>query len=569
MMAVSSSFRQLVSVLKRNKKTVAVVESSCGGLINAGILAQPGASAVYYGGTVAYNTRRAKPLLLNLPSLHESLLNQRSAISSADEYVASKLHWTKETSLAYCKALQVDYVIAEGGATGPTFHYHDLSTGFAVVCVAAATNGDYKVVRQRVVHSTHANRYGNMKLFTESAAEVALQAILEREEGAERDASDDYPSKPPEPEFTESKRSSKGGPRWVLDRATHLRSQARHIEELARRSTTRYVALREKSCLFLKQDTESAMSTPDTTQKDDARTRKLAYLSKEQVDALVKNQAWTALCSFLGFVGEESAAGVHPEGALPIFGVNLLGGDKSDHETSKTYLSSVLSTGVTWEDTRSTAPSLSAIEYEQVLYATALAEWQKRSAHCPQCGGDAPLDVSGHSRRCRSCAAQSWPRQDPSIIVAVSSRDGQRILLARSKRHPDRYYTVLAGFVEAGETMEGAVAREVLEETSIRLDHDSVRYVASQPWPFPQSTMIGFVATADDRKQHIKLDPNELVEAGWFTREQVRAASLVSGSSAAMQPEAARKILEQNPHAELLIPSGVVARRLIDHWLEQ
>jgi nicotinamide mononucleotide (NMN) deamidase PncC len=178
MMAVSSSFRQLVSVLKRHKKTVAVVESSCGGLINAGILAQPGASAVYYGGTVAYNTRRAKPLLLNLPSLHESLLNQRSAITSADEYVASKLHWTKETSLAYCKALQVDYVLAEGGATGPTFHYHDMSTGFAVVCVAAATNGVYKVVRQRVVHSpkSHFRRFWSERRARSATRPTIIQA---------------------------------------------------------------------------------------------------------------------------------------------------------------------------------------------------------------------------------------------------------------------------------------------------------------------------------------------------------------------------------------------------------
>jgi NADH pyrophosphatase NudC (nudix superfamily)/nicotinamide mononucleotide (NMN) deamidase PncC len=557
-MGVSSSFRQLVSVLKRNKKTIAVVESSCGGLINAGILAQPGASAVYYGGTVAYNTRRAKPLLLNLPSLHESLLNQRSAITSADEYVASKLHWTKETSLAYCRALQVDFVIAEGGATGPTFHYHEMNSGFAVVCVAAATSGGSQVVRQQVVHSTHANRYGNMTLFAESAAEVALQAILEREEGADRDACDDYSSKPPDPETTERSHSSEEGPRLVLDRAAHLRSQPSEIDKLARGSATRYVVLRGKSCLFLQQERNSRSN------------RKLAYLSKEQLDALVKNQAWTVQTSFLGAVGDKCADAAAREATLPVFGVNLLGGEhNSDHDTSHEYLSRLLSTNVTWDDTRSTAPSLPSIEYEQVLYATALAEWQQRSAHCPQCGGDAPLDFSGHSRRCLSCGAQSWPRQDPSIIVAVSSRDGQRILLARSKRHPDRYYTVLAGFVEAGETMEGAVAREVLEETSIRIDPESVRYVASQPWPFPQSTMIGFVATADDRGQQIKLDPNELVEAGWFTKDQVRAASQLSGTSTVMQPEAARKILEQNPHAELLIPSGVVARRLIDHWLEQ
>jgi NAD+ diphosphatase len=228
-------------------------------------------------------------------------------------------------------------------------------------------------------------------------------------------------------------------------------------------------------------------------------------------------------------------------------------------------LPALLPSDVAFENTRFVGPLLSPIECEQVLYATALAEWQRRSAHCPRCGAGTALDAAGHSRTCGGCGSTSWPRQDPSIIVAVSSRDGRRILLARSPRHPPSFHTALAGFAEAGETLEQAVAREVYEETALRVDAGSVRYVASQPWPFPQSTMIGFVATADDRNQEIRIDPTELVGAAWFTKDQVRAASRIPGQ--VVDPAVARRALEQHPDAELLIPRGVLARQLIEHWL--
>lgn len=127
-------------------------------------------------------------------------------------------------------------------------------------------------------------------------------------------------------------------------------------------------------------------------------------------------------------------------------------------------------------------------------------------------------------------------------------------------------HTVLAGFVEAGETMERAVAREVFEETGIRIDLDSVRYVASQPWPFPQSTMIGFIAQADEN-QKLSIDPNEIVEARWFNRSEVHAAGQIEGP--VMQHEAAMAAIAANPSLNLLIPPrGVLARKLIETWLK-
>ena len=127
-------------------------------------------------------------------------------------------------------------------------------------------------------------------------------------------------------------------------------------------------------------------------------------------------------------------------------------------------------------------------------------------------------------------------------------------------------HTVLAGFVEAGETFEAAVARETWEETGIRIDEGSVEYIGSQPWPFPQSCMIAFTATADD-SQVLNIDENELVEAKWFDRRDVEAATRVEG--AVMQHEVAKAALAAaDPTLPLLVPpKRVIARTLIDTWL--
>jgi NAD+ diphosphatase len=151
------------------------------------------------------------------------------------------------------------------------------------------------------------------------------------------------------------------------------------------------------------------------------------------------------------------------------------------------------------------------------------------------------------------------------MIAAISSRDGQRVLLARSKRHPPKLHTVLAGFVEAGETFEAAVARETFEETGIHIDEGSVQYVGSQPWPFPQSCMIGFTATADDTVP-LNIDTVELVSARWFDKSEVIKAASVEGPT--MQHPVAEAALKNDPTLPLIIPpKGVIARKLIDKWL--
>lgn len=128
-------------------------------------------------------------------------------------------------------------------------------------------------------------------------------------------------------------------------------------------------------------------------------------------------------------------------------------------------------------------------------------------------------------------------------------------------------HTAIAGFVEAGETMEQAVLREVYEETKIRVDPDSIQYLSSQPWPFPRSCMLAFRATADDRSQEIIIDEEELTSAGWFNKHDVELATTIKG--AVMNRDVAAKALAENPNLTVLIPpTGVVARTLIDDWLD-
>ena len=171
------------------------------------------------------------------------------------------------------------------------------------------------------------------------------------------------------------------------------------------------------------------------------------------------------------------------------------------------------------------------------MYATALKQWQNQSQYCTKCGSPTQLIHAGTCRLCTTCQTHLWPRQDPSIIVSITSSTNNNndnvvddyILLARSKRHPPKVHTLIAGFVEAGETMEDAVIRESLEETGVHIDPQSIRYVKSQPWPFPQSTMLGFTAKVD-HTQPLHIDTNELVSAEWFHRSTVLQATNVNGN---------------------------------------
>ena len=175
-------------------------------------------------------------------------------------------------------------------------------------------------------------------------------------------------------------------------------------------------------------------------------------------------------------------------------------------------------------------------------HAVALANWHDTHTHCPLDGTPTVPDPGGHSTRCPADGTEHFPRTDPAVIMLVTDPD-DRCLLARNAAWPGRRVSILAGFVEPGESAEQAVIREVAEETQIKVTN--VRYVGSQPWPMPRSLMLGFRAEAP-AGQAIAVDRDEIAEAHWFSRDELLAAIK------------AREIA--------LPPSVSIARHIIEAW---
>jgi NAD+ diphosphatase len=153
-------------------------------------------------------------------------------------------------------------------------------------------------------------------------------------------------------------------------------------------------------------------------------------------------------------------------------------------------------------------------------HAVALANWHDTHTHCPVDGTPTVPDPAGHSAVCPADGTEHFPRTDPAVIMLVTDPD-DRCLLARNAAWPGRRVSILAGFVEPGESAEQAVIREVAEETGLKVTN--VRYLGSQPWPMPRSLMLGFRADAP-AGQAITVDGTELAEASWFSREELLAA---------------------------------------------
>ncbi len=176
-----------------------------------------------------------------------------------------------------------------------------------------------------------------------------------------------------------------------------------------------------------------------------------------------------------------------------------------------------------------------------LAHARGLMHWRNRHKFCGVCGGACEARSAGHAMSCLVCGAQHFPRTDPAVIMLVHRDD--RVLLGHSQRFPKaNMYSTLAGFVEPGESLEEAVAREVLEESGIRVG--PVRYHSSQPWPFPSSIMLGFYA--EGLTETITIDPTELRDARWFSRSELQA------------PDA---------HGFTLPRRDSIARRLIEDWM--
>jgi NAD+ diphosphatase len=186
---------------------------------------------------------------------------------------------------------------------------------------------------------------------------------------------------------------------------------------------------------------------------------------------------------------------------------------------------------------------LSEQELEISFHAMGLSNWHRAHPRCPRCGGATRVDLGGAARTCDADGSQHHPRTDSAVIVLVKDRS-DRILLGHQPIWPEGRFSTFAGFLEPGETFEQCVAREVLEESAVVVTE--LKYLGSQPWPFPASIMIAFEAVTDN-PERAQGDGQEITEVKWFTRAQLMAAAK-DGSL-------------------LLPPSISVARKMIERWL--
>ncbi|HEV2778150.1 MAG TPA: NAD(+) diphosphatase [Actinophytocola sp.] len=180
--------------------------------------------------------------------------------------------------------------------------------------------------------------------------------------------------------------------------------------------------------------------------------------------------------------------------------------------------------GEQWHDLRSIGALLDDTSAGLFTTAVALFNWHARARFCAKCGAPTRSANAGWATRCTGCSREEYPRTDPAVICLVHDDDGpngSHVLLARQPIWPPHRYSVLAGFVEAGESLEACVAREVREEVGVTVR--DIRYLGSQPWPFPRSIMIGFAAVAD-RTTPLTLADGEIEDARWTPRSDIRAA---------------------------------------------
>ena len=301
-----------------------------------------------------------------------------------------------------------------------------------------------------------------------------------------------------------------------LDRAHTLRRDARAFEEARRHPEARAVLLwRSRSLLVMGEAPRP--STP----------------ALHQVAALLEHSETRESLVLLGL-----------DRGTPYFALDLSHLEAPQEEPALTALGEYGELGE-FIDLRQAAVLVDADQGSLLAYARAMMTWRRRHRFCGTCGAPTESRDAGHLRRCTApeCATEQFPRSDPAVIMLVHD-GGDACLLGRQASWPEGVFSTLAGFVEPGESLEDAVAREVREETGVRvLEAD---YHSSQPWPFPSSVMLGFWARAE--RDEPVIDPEELEQARWFERDELLA------------------LLERR---EVRLPQRLsIARRLVDDWLE-
>jgi NAD+ diphosphatase len=204
--------------------------------------------------------------------------------------------------------------------------------------------------------------------------------------------------------------------------------------------------------------------------------------------------------------------------------------------------------GYTFNDVRSIAMQMDGPDLAIIGHARSMMSWHLKNRFCGVCGTRTLVQRGGAVRKCgnESCAAEYYPRNDPVVIMLAHS--GDQCLLGRQHRFPPKMYSALAGFLEHGESLEEAVRRELLEEAGI--DVGAVEYIASQPWPFEQSIMIGCLAEATS--EEISLDEEELDDARWVSLDDVRRAMTGDETAPIAVP-----------------PTMAIAHHLVKHWIKR
>lgn len=292
--------------------------------------------------------------------------------------------------------------------------------------------------------------------------------------------------------------------RWELDRDYLSRSRPELFDELWRLESTRVLAMHKGKVLL----------------RSDSDTPHLYLMPVEQVPT----------ANLRVYLGKTNSATVFEvkEAAIVLAIVNDNSANQIEPDDSK------------WIGLRSLGAALSDRDAGLFTQALALYNWHESNQHCPKCGTPTVIEQGGWARRCFKDNNEIFPRTDPAIIVAITD-DEDRILLGSQGSWEQNRWSILAGFVEAGESLEAAVVREMKEECGLEV-YD-IKYLYSQSWPFPQSLMLGFTAKADSSVALLP-DGEEIVKLRWFSRAEIAAVA-----------------------KSLLLPSdSTISRSLIELW---
>ncbi len=266
-----------------------------------------------------------------------------------------------------------------------------------------------------------------------------------------------------------------------LDRGTNQRKDKRWLKAQFHHEHTRFCIINNGQSYF-----------------EQAETLQPYYLAVNEITEVTLEQ-----CVYLG-----------EQQSTPFFAVDY---NKLRYSTQE-----ILNDNGTWLPLRQATPLLALEDAAVLALAKGLVHWHISHQYCGLCGHINRSVEAGHARKCTECRNMTFPRTDPAVIMLVERMfdDGvARCLLGRQASWPSGIFSTLAGFVDPGETLEEAVIREVLEETNIEVENP--QYVASQPWPFPASVMLGFTAVATS--EVIDTSQDDIDEAHWFSREQLRA----------------------------------------------